>query len=171
MTITDEAVEETTAPEVETEESSEDKTPRRRDFSVVRSYHEELAAFVNERSGLDPISANQIKAVLTLRTDFGNTDDQKAARDARKAARAAEAVKYEGLSPEQVKATKALARAETQAEKLRKRADETLARARELAANPVASGEDLQEVVESASEGTEAEEAAEKPRRGLGRRR
>lgn len=158
-------------------ETAEETAKRGRDFSKVRPYHEQLAAFVNERSGLDPVTANQIKAVLALRTDYGNTDEAKQAREARHAELEAAKLKYAGLTPDQVKAKKAAERAQEQAERMQKKAAEAVAKAQQLAAAASGSGEDLQSVVqasqtqpETQTDSDESEEAP-KTRRGLGRRR
>lgn len=181
MTITDDASVEMTTTEngTESNENETEKKKRARDFTKVRSYHEELAAFVNERSGLDPVTPNQVKALLTLKTDYGNTPEAQAAREQRKAEREAEKTKYAGMTEDQIKAAKALDRAEKQAEKLRTRAEETVARARELANQATGSGEDLQAVVESNQNGVESpdpltttpEESEAPQRRGLRRNR
>lgn len=102
---------------------------KRRDFTKFRPQHAELAEFVNMHSGLEPVTPQQVKAVLALRTDFNNTADQVTKREARKAEIEAEKTKYEGMNDEQIKAAKAADRVERQAEKLRKRLNEALAKA------------------------------------------
>jgi hypothetical protein len=176
MTITDESVE-VEATEAETEEANEeaaengeeDKTPRGRDFTVVRDYHQKLADFINERSGIDPVTPHQVKATLALRTDYGNTDEAKAAREERKRLAEAEKAKYAGMNPEQIKAAKASKRAEEQAERLQKKAQEALARAATLSAQASGSGEDLAAIV-AAQEESVPEETEKPKRRGLGNR-
>jgi hypothetical protein len=154
------------------EETAEEKK-RGRDFTKVRPYHEQLAEFVNARSGLDAVTPNQIKAILALRTDYGNTDEAKAARAARAAERKAEAEKYAGMTDAQKTAAKASKRAQDQAERLQKKADEAIARAQKLALEASGSGEDLQQVIQSAQNGDETNTETEpaKGRRGLGSRR
>ena len=187
MTVTDDTtqLEATESDEHETPEdgeSAEDAAKRGRDFTKVRDYHEQLANFINDRSGLEPVTANQVKAVLALRTDYGNTDEAKQARAERAAQRKAEASKYEGMSEAQKTAAKASNRATLQAQRLQAKADEAVKRAAELAAQASGSGEDLQAVVEAQQNGedsnedglvfqepTDSEDAPKK--RSLGRRR
>lgn len=178
MTVTDETtqLEAVESDENETSESESESTSRGSDFSKIRPYHEELAAYINANSGLDPVTPNQVKAVLKLRTDYGNTDEAKAAREQRKAERAAEQAKYEGMTDEQKKNAKAANRAQAQADRLAAKAQEAIARAQQLRNAAAGSGEDLQAVVESNQNGSDTESAdpdeAEEPRRrGLGRRR
>ena len=153
MTITDEfTVEiEDEAPAVE-----DKKTERGRDFSKFRPAHQELADFVNAHSGLDPISPNQVKALLALRTDFNNTAEVKAQREARKAELAAEKAKFNGMTDAQIKAEKAARRAEAQAAKLQARVAEAQAKAEALRNAQAASGEDLASAVESAQNGDDS---------------
>jgi hypothetical protein len=149
-------------------ESAEETAKRGRDFTKVREYHEQLANFINERSGLDAVSPNQVKATLALRTDYGNTDEAKAARAERKAAAEAEKQKYAGMTDDQKKAAKAATRADVQAEKLQKKAQEAIEKAQRLRLEATGSGEDLQTVVESNQAESEPESTGK--RRGLGGR-
>src|SRR6516164_412350 len=82
-----------------------------RDFTKFNKMHQEIADYVNANSGLDALTPNQVKAVLLLRADFANSDDQKQIRETRKQEREAEAKQYEGLDPEDVKVLKAAKRA------------------------------------------------------------
>jgi hypothetical protein len=168
MTVTEDATE-VQVNGTETEGTETEESKRNRDFTKVRQYHTDLAEYINANSGLDPISANQVKAMLVLRTDYGNTPEAKAARDARKAARDAEAKKYEGMTDEQKAAAKAANRAQLSATKLQEKANAALTRARELAAAASGSGEDLQAVVQAQQDDATPEEP--KGRRGLGRLR
>lgn len=158
MTITEEAPVEVTA-----ENEGQHGRSKDRDFTKFRDYHVELATFINEHSGIDPVTPNQVKAVLTLRTDWSNRPETIAAREARKAEREAEKQKYAGMSDEQIKALKASKRAQDQAERLTAKAQEAMEKARALANAASGSGEDLAAMVE-------AQQGEEKPRRGLGRR-
>lgn len=150
---------------------------RERDFTKFRPSHQELADYVNQHSGLDPITPNQVKAILALRVDFNKLPEQMAQREERKAIREAEKSKYEGLSPEQVKAQRAADRAEKQAEKLQARVAEAKAKAEALRSSITASGEDLAAAVEAAQaeEPTptmmEVSEPEGKSSRRIGRRR
>jgi hypothetical protein len=154
MTITDEStvVLEDEAPAGET---AEQKKAREADFTKFTAKHQEIAEYVNAHSGLDPITPNQIKAVLVLRTKFNNMPDQKAKRDQRKAELAAEKAKFAGMTDVQIKAEKAARRAEAQAQKMQARVDEARKKAEELRSAAVASGEDLASTVESAQNGEE----------------
>jgi hypothetical protein len=102
---TEVSVEDTSTPEgTDTEGTSEAPKKRKRrahDFTKFRDFHQEVADYVNARSGLDPVSPNQVKAVLLLRTDFANTPEQIAAREASKAALEAEKKRYAGLTEDQ----------------------------------------------------------------------
>lgn len=148
MTIMDESVDFA----VEDEETPTRKK-RDRDFSKFRPQHAELAAYVNERSGLPPVSPQQVKAILALRTDFNNTADQIAKREQRKAELLAERNKYAGMTDEQIKAAKAADRVERQAAKLRKRLDEALAKADSIRHGSEATGDDLAAAVEAEQHG------------------
>lgn len=165
MTMTDEnVVEDLTDTEQETAEKVDGRKHRTRDFTKYRQVHADIAEYVNERSGLDPVTPNQIKAILAFRTEFGNTPEATAAREQRKAELAAEKAKYEGMSDEQIKASKAVKRAETAAEKLLAKANAAMEKAKQLADAASGSGEDLAAVV--------AAQQSEAPkRRGLGRNR
>ncbi len=151
-----------TTPEGETEEQ---KKARERDFSKFTEKHQELAEFVNadkdfKKAGLEDVTANQVKAILALRTDWGNSPEQAAAREERKAAKAEEAKQYEGKSADQIKLLKQAKAAEAQEAKLQKRIDEAKAKAAQFKAAANGSGEDLAAVVAA------QEAAAEKPKRG-----
>jgi len=177
MTITFDAPDvETTEQEVVVEETTPEQTTegkkRERDFTKFRPSHQELADFVNENSGLDPITPNQVKALLALRIDFNNLPEQIAKRDERKTEREAAKTKYSGMSPEQVKAAKAAERAERQAVKLEARVAEAKAKAEALRSSVTASGEDLAAAVEAAQATTpESDEDSGEGKRRIGRRR
>ena len=151
-----------TTPEGETDEQ---KKARERDFSKFTEKHQELADFVNadsdfQKAELTNVTANQVKAILALRTDWGNSPEQAEARAARKAAKEEEAKQYEGLNPEQIKLLKQAKTAEAQEAKLQKRIDEAKDKAAKFRAAANGSGEDLAAIV------AEQEAAAEKPKRG-----
>jgi len=154
MTITDE-----TTVVLEDEggvEEQETKTERSRDFSTFRPAHKELADYVNAHSGLTPISPNQVKALLALRTDFNNSPEVKARREERKAQIAATKVQFAGMTEAQIKAEKAARRAEAQAARLQARVAEAQAKAEALRTAQAASGEDLASAVESAQNGEDS---------------
>jgi hypothetical protein len=187
MTVTDEApplegVEETpaetTAPE-STDNGEDDSKGKDRDFSKVRQLHIDLACYVNEHSGLEPISANQVKALLYLRGDFNDSPERQAARAAKKAQRDAEAKKYEGMSDDQIKRHKQASKAQEAAERADKRAKEAKERADKLL-KEAEGGEDIAGQVESVQNGVESPDpltadpeglSDAKPKRGINRRR
>ncbi|AAN02124.1 gp70 [Mycobacterium phage Barnyard] len=177
MTVTDESVAvepDTEAVATEADNGNDsgepDKDNRDRDFTKYRKLHEDLANYVNEHSGLDPITPNQVKAVLYLRPDFNNTPEQKAERDARKARKAEQAAKYKGLTDEQVKKVKAAERAQEQAQRMAARAAEAQAEAEALLAQSQSGGEDVAAQVEAAqSEAVEPDQSERRPR--IGKRR
>ena len=156
MTITDESVdmamEDDFTAEVESEQTVTRKK-RDRDFTKFRPQHAELAEYVNENSGLPPVSPQQVKAILALRTDFNNLPGQIAERELRKQTLAAERSKYECMSDEQIKAAKAADRVERQASKLRKRLEEAVAKAEAIRHGSEAGDEDLAAAVEAEQEG------------------
>lgn len=164
------------APDVETPEEEDaiveatqatKGKKRERDFSKFRPSHQELADYVNEHSGLDPISPNQVKALLALRIDFNNLPEQIQKREERKSEREAAKTRYAGMNVEQVKAAKAAERAERQAAKLEARVAEARAKAEALRSSATGTGEDLAAMVETAQ--SEPEQGEEKRR--IGRRR
>lgn len=166
------------APDVEIpdedESQDEDTTvqvkKRERDFTKFRPAHQELADFVNENSGLDPISPNQVKALLALRVDFNKLPEQVEKREQRKTEREAEKQKYAGMSAEQVKVQRAADRAEKHAAKLEARVAEAKAKAEALRSSATMDGTDLVAAVEAAQ--TEQDDNIEAPsKRRLGRRR
>lgn len=158
-------VEEHDTPIVEaTDETS--ATKRERDFTKFRPMHQELADYVNANSGLDPISPNQVKALLALRIDFAKLPDQVSKRQERKTKREAAKSRYEGLNAEQIKAAKAAERAERQAARLEARVAEAKAKAEALRTSATASGEDVAAAVEAAQT-----DEAEGGKRRIGRRR
>lgn len=166
------------APNVDFPETPESDTPvveattaakRERDFTKFRPAHQELADYVNANSGLDPITPNQVKALLALRVDFGKLPEQVERRAARKVEREQNKGRYSGLTPEQVKAAKAAERAERQAERLEARVAEAKAKAEALRTSATASGEDIAAAVETAQSESESEDSGEKRR--IGRRR
>lgn len=147
-------LEEDVSVEVEapTEETSETKKKGRKrdlDFTKFSEANQQLADYVNAHSGLDPVSGNQVKAILTLKQDWYTTPEQESRRAAVKAARAATAAKYEGLSKEQIAIEKAAEKAEKQAAKLRQRVEDALARAKAIREGKTASGEDIAAAVEA----------------------
>ena len=192
MTVTDESVdvsvesdEDTTAADTQHDDDNDDDEGGRgrkkdRDFTKFREMHSELADFVNLNSGLDPVTPNQVKAILTLRSDFNDTPEQAAKRAEAKRRRDEEAKKYEGLTAEQIKAAKAADRVEKQAEKLEKRLAEAREKARLIREGKEATGEDIAAAVAAAQNGTaeaeptpqvEAENEDDAPQRRIGRRR
>jgi len=88
-----------------------------RDFGSFTDMHQELAAYVNKNSGLSPVTANQVKAVLALNTDFKSTPERKAALEAQKEKREAAKARFANMSEDQVKAIKKLERLESAAAK------------------------------------------------------
>lgn len=169
MTITIDAPDVDTTEEEATTEvtASTAKNRRERDFSKFRPSHQELADYVNANSGLDPITPNQVKALLALRIDFNKLPEQVDRRAQRKAEREAAKTRYDGMNAEQIKAAKAAERAERQAAKLESRVAEAKAKAEALRSSATASGEDLAAAVEAAqADNSEGEE-----RRRIGRRR
>ena len=192
MTVTDESVdvsvesdEDTTAADTQHDDDNDDDEGGRgrkkdRDFTKFREMHQELADFVNLNSGLEPVTPNQVKAILTLRSDFNDTPEQAAKRAEAKRRRDEEAKKYEGLTAEQIKAAKAADRVEKQAEKLEKRLAEAREKARLIREGKEATGEDIAAAVAAAQNGTaeaeptpqvEAENEDDAPQRRIGRRR
>ena len=183
---TTEAAEDTTGAQTnesgeETDENGETKA-QSRDFSKFRENHKELADFINSHpefvaSELAALEPGQIKAVLALRADFNKLPEQVAKRAERKKELEAEKAKFAGLSPEQIKATKAADRAEKQAQKMREKAEEAMRRAEELKAAASGSAADLAAAVEKQTAEaepvaeTEAEPVAEEKPRRLGRSR
>ena len=168
----------------ETDENGETKA-QSRDFSKFRENHKELADFINSHpefvaSELAALEPGQVKAVLALRADFNKLPEQVAKRAERKKELEAEKAKFAGLSPEQIKATKAADRAAKQAEKMAEKAAEAMRRAEELKAAASGSAANLAAAVEAqtaetaepvAEVETPAEPVAdEKPKR-LGRTR
>ena len=142
-----------------------------RNFQNTSELHKDLAAFINVHpefisAGLGSVTPEQVRAVLTLRSDFANTPEATEKREARKVAREAEKAKFAGLSAEQIKAEKAAARAEKQAAKLQARIDEIKAKAEALRNGTEATGADLAAAVES-----DQAEAEDKPKRRFGRGR
>ena len=137
-------------PDMTDQDSTTKESKRERDFTKFRPSHQELADYVNMHSGLDPVTPNQVKAILALRVDFNNLPEQIEKRNERKIARETERAKYAGLSPEQVKAQRAADRAEKQAAKLEARVAEAKAKAEALRSSVAASGEDLAAAVQAA---------------------
>ena len=144
------------------EATADTGTKRERDFTKFRPAHQELADYINANSGLDPVTPNQVKAMLALRVDFAKLPEQVEARAARKTARAAAKSRYEGLSPEQIKAAKAAERAERQAARL-----EAKAKAEALRSSSTASGEDVAAAVVAA----QSDEGESSEKRRIGRRK
>lgn len=177
MTITIDAPAEITT-DVEDEQTMDEGTDeakkRERDFTKFRPSHQELADYVNQHSGLDPVTPNQVKAILSLRIDFNNMPEQIEKRNERKTAREAEKAKYAGMSAEQIKAQRAADRAEKQAAKLEARVAEAKAKAEALRSSANASGEDLIAAVEAAQatdSDTEMTAGDNSGKRRIGRRR
>ena len=169
MTITDESVDTSAESEQGTDEkneSGETGRKRDRDFTKFKENHKELADFVNEHSGLDAVTPNQVKAILTLRADFNNTPEQVSKREQRKAELEAEKKKYEGMTDEQIKAAKAADRVEKQVTKMEARIQEARAKAQALREGKDASGADLAAQVEAEQNGSE-----EGGKRRIGRNR
>lgn len=141
-----------------TEENAEPKKRGRkpgsgdRDFNKTNTQQEQLAEYINVHSGLPPVSANQVKAVLALRGDFAQLPEQKAAREQRAAERKAVEAKYAGLTPEQIKATKAADRAEKHVAKLQERANAEAAKAKALREAATGDGASLAAAVEAQAE-------------------
>lgn len=179
MTVTDERVE---APEDTTGEDQKNETQddsnsgrkREHDFTKYRDFHSELADYINSHpkytdAGLDPVTPNQVKAVLLLRTDHANTPERQAEREARKARLEEEKKQFEGKTPEQIAAIKQANKAKEAADKAAKKAQEAIERAERLQNAASASGEDLASVVASQQESVPDPEPEKRGR--LGRRR
>ena len=115
-------------------ESAKRGRERDRDFTKYNSRHEALAKFINENSGLDPITPNVVKAVQLLADDFRNTDEAKAEREAVKAARAEAEKQYAGLSDEEKKELRSADRKLKSLAEIAARRDEILAKAAEATA-------------------------------------
>jgi len=148
---------------------TDDASGKSRDFTKFTEKHQELADYINAHpdylnAGLAPLTANQIKAAFTLRTEFNNTPEVKAARAARKAQLEEEKKQYAGLTAEEIKAEKAAKRAEAQAAKLQARVEEALKKAQAIREGKDASGEDVAAAVEAAVGDDEG-------KRKIGRRR
>lgn len=171
----DEIVEEETEDEQNEQGDSEQGTKRRgrvRDLTKSSPHYDALTEFINTNlaeAGLEPVDPLQVKAILAFKTDYSNLPEQKEAREARKLARQAEKERFAGMSADQIKAAKASKRIEAQAERLQKRAQEALDKAKKLASAAAGSGEDLAAFVESQNE--QADQVEEKPKRRLGRKR
>lgn len=101
----------------------------------ARVKHEEYAEFVNAHSGLDPVTPQQVRAVLDFRSDFHNSPEQTAKREERKAIRDARAAKFAGLTPEQKEALKTAERKVEQAKRLAAKAAAAQADADQLLAS------------------------------------
>lgn len=150
----------------QTEGEKKPRKPRTRDFTKHSGLHVDLANYINEHSGIEPVTPNQVKAVLSLKTDFANTPEARLARETRKAEKEAEKSKYAGMTDDQIKAIKASRRAEAQAARLQAKAQAAMDRAKALAAEAEGSGEDLAAVFEAAGE---SENDEPRTRRGLRR--
>ena len=175
------------APDVDTPVVEEIEAPdqedttmgkkRERDFTKFRPAHQQLADYVNMHSGLEPITPNQVKALLALRIDFNNLPEQIAMRNERKTEREAEKAKYAGMSAEQIKVQRAADRAEKQAARLEARVAEAKAKAEALRSSVTATGEDLAAAVEAAQAtapamaGTDSTAGESQGKRRIGRRR
>lgn len=146
------APDETLAPQTEATESpnaestdaatsaAEAKAAKDRDFTKVAQLHIELATYVNAHSGLDPISPNQVKALLYLRPEF-NASPERAAERAERARRKAENdAKYAGLTAEQKKKVQAAERVKAQADRMAAKYAEAQAEADALMAAAKNSG-------------------------------
>lgn len=152
-------------------ESESGRKKRSRDFSKVSELHTDLADYVNAHSGLEPVTASQVKALLYLRPDFNKTPEQAEKSAARAARQEIEKARYAGLTDDQKKARKAAERANEQASKFAERARKAQEDADRLLsqANP---GEDIASQVEAAQQTPEPEvpaDSEERPRR-IGRR-
>lgn len=154
----------TQAPE--STESAEDSNKRERDFTKFRPSHEELAKFINEHpewkaAELGDVSPNVVKAVLALKTDFNDTPEKRAEREARKRELEEEKKLFEGMTAEQIAQEKAARKAEKQAEKLEAKIREAREKAEAIRSGKVATGADLAAAVEA--------QQAEGGKRTLGR--
>lgn len=149
------------APEVTEHDENDEDGKGGRDFTKVRQSHIDLATYVNEHSGLPPVSPYQVKAIQALRTDFNKLPEQVAARAARKAEIEAEKKKYEGMSPEQIRAAKQSKRALATAERMQAKAAEAMAKAEQLKAAAAGDGEALAALVEAQTKAAEEKAPAE----------
>ena len=158
----------------ESDNDDDDDDSKSRDFTKHTEKHKQIADFINANEDFKKaelgveVTGNLVKAIFALRTDFNNTPEQKAAREERKKRREEEAKKYEGLTPEQIKAQKAADRAQKQADKLQERLQEALAKAQRLREGKDATGEDVAAAVE-AQQGDA--ETAKPEKRTIGRKR
>ena len=155
---------ESTNEEATVTDSAKRGRERDRDFTKVSQRHEELAAFINAHSGLDPISANVVKAVQLLSVDYTNTDEAKASREAAKAARKEAEKQYAGLSDDEKKEIRA-------AERKMARLSELEARRQELLDKAKAAQESGEVPDESDSEAESVSGEVEPGKRGIRRRR
>lgn len=167
--MTDTAVEETTEENTTPAETSSEATDesgetkeQSRDFTKTRPNHDELTAFINahpeyQKAELADLTPGQVKAVLALRADFNKLPEQVAARAKRKEELAAEKSKYDGMSPEQIKAAKAADRADKAAETAKRKAEEAVAKAEALRAQATGS------IAEAVAAEPVAEEVAAEP--------
>lgn len=179
--------EDTTGVNVEADDSDDEgnekvdgRKNRTRDFSKFSESHQSLANYVNsnpefQAAGLPTLTPGQVKALLALRTDWADTPQRKAEREARKAEREAEKAEFVGMTDEEIKSEKAARRAEKQAAKLQAKIDEALAKARAIREGKDASGADLVAAVEAQQNGSveneDSTESEDKPRRRIGRNR
>lgn len=156
--------------QVATDASDASEDGKSRDFSKFTEKHKELADYINAhpdylKAGLPPVTPNQVKAAFTLRTEFNNTPEVRAAREARKLQLAEEKKLYAGLTQEEIKAEKAAKRAEAQAAKLQARVQAALEKAKAIREGKDASGEDIAAAVDAAV----SDDSGEKRR--IGRKR
>lgn len=152
------AVVEAEAPQTEKKDGRKE---RERDFTKYRESDESLATYINadakvQEAGIT-LTPNQVKAVLSLRTEWADTPERKAEREARKREREEEKKQFAGLTDEQIAAEKKARRAEKQAEKMQAKVQEALDRAAALREGKDLSGKDLAAAVEAAQNGSEPE--------------
>ena len=117
-----------------------------RDFTVWRDDHESFANFINENyPGVD-ITPGQVKAAFLLRSEWSNTPERLAEREAAREAneadkiarkeraerRKAERAKYANETEEEKAARKEREKTQKAAERAAKRAAELMAKAKEL---------------------------------------
>ncbi|AKU45367.1 hypothetical protein MADRUGA_77 [Mycobacterium phage Madruga] len=157
-------------------DDDDDEDSKSRDFTKFTAKHEQIAKFINSNEDFRKafgdeltVSPGLVKAVFALRTDFNNTPEQVAAREERRKRREEEKKKYEGLTPEQIKAQKAADRAEKQAARLQERLQAALAKAQALREGKDASGEDIAAAV--AADLGEVSEDKPAAKRKIGRSR
>ena len=149
-------------PDTEDAEAAADAAEKKngRDFTKFRPSHQGLADFVNanedfKKAGLGDVTPGQVKAILALRTDFNDTPEKRAEREARKKELEAEKALYANMTPEEIAVEKAARKEEKQAAKLEAKIAEARAKAAKIRESKNVSGADLAAAVEANQAGAE----------------